>query len=416
MILLMTLISTFCSSAELLQDVMDKTKAVAQKPEIYIKSPSSISSGATDSSLRNAIMANDYTNAISNWLLNNGVSSNDVALAKSGHLTSTEETNTFWETRFQTISQEAETADTFLRSIPSSTILPIIFQILEEGAFGTNEFVKKYTNWYEGDEEPIVGFYFGKPIKEKNISVYRFLYKYIENAFKLDTDTDWHIMANCYRGDWDFESREPCSDYVYYWWYDGRKYATNIWNDFYRCWQYEQARENPRPSVLRELAYEISGLGISALPIVSSSIQNGDNSLAPVLKALAERLHEGGITNQPYLAWYQQNSVKYVLPTCEGLEAAKIRITDTNFVNEIEGIKRPNIPGYMSARLDNSWPGFMKVYADQINCFYTNHPSVPDYWYYKLPDDVLEVDDNVVLSIDRNVTNYNPRFLTPSAE
>ncbi len=72
--------------------------------------------------------------------------------------------------------------------------------------------------------------------------------------------------------------------------------------------------------------------------------------------------------------------------------------------------------GKMKVRTSRARPGFMKTYADQMKCFYTNHPPVPKYWYYKLPDAVLEVDDKIVLSIDRNITNYNPKFLTPSAE
>lgn len=417
--ILLTLITVSVMATELRQEVMNKIRIAAQRPTVYPARNASSTRNmlAPDDGLMAALMDNDYTNAISRWLLSKGRSSNDVELAKQGLLTPTEETNAYWEARINTLTQEAEAADAYLKAIPPSTLIPLLFQILEEGSFGTNETVKAYCNWYEGDDEPVVFNYKGRSTKEKTVRLYVATSRYIFNDLKLETYDDWKIMAIWSKNAGKCESKEPApGDFPFYWWYDGRKYATNIWNDFYTCWQYEQTRDNPRPTVLKELADEIACMGITLLPIVKDAIQGGDNTLSTLLESMAEKLEIGGITNMNYLAWYQQNGSKYELPACEGLEAAKLRIADTNYVNEFEGIFNFDIPGHTTVRTSRAWPGYMKIYADQLKCFYTNHPSVPDYWYYKLPDDVLEVDDNIVLSIDRNVTNYNPRFLTPSAE
>lgn len=413
-LILLTLITFGVMATELRQEVMSKIRIAAQKPTIYTESYRSsfmlnrVYDSFDETNMANIVIAEGITNAIYKLMLANGFSSNDIALAIAGQPTSSERTNAYWEARINTLTQEAEAADAYLKAIPPSTLIPLIFQILEEGSFGTNETVKAYCNWYEGDSEPVAFNYNGESIKEEIVRLYGAASGYIFDDFKLKTSGDWKIMS--------IWGTPGICDFPYYWWYDGRKYATNIWNDFYACWQYEQTRANPRPTVLKQLADEIACMGITLLPIVKDAIQGGDNTLGPVLESLAEKLEIGGITNMNYMAWYQQNGSKYELPACEGLEAAKLRIADTNYVNEFEGIYYPNIPGYMTVRTSRARPGFMKIYADQLKCFYTNHPFVPDYWYYKLPDDVLEVDDKIVLSIDRNITNFNPRFLTPSAE
>ena len=412
-IFLLTLIALNCSAIELKQDIINKIKAVAQKPDIITYSPKS--NQFFDLSFMNDVETKGLTNAVRDWLISHG-RSNDIAYVMSGLPTPEEVSNDSLQSRINNMIQSAEIANLSLRYMEPSVLLPILFQILEEGSFGTNEYVKHYVNWYEDDSEVKVGNYEGRDIKEESVNLYICVNDYIGNILMLDTSTNWKIMSIWSRFYGHCYSRAPSTDFPLYWWYDGRKYATNIWNDFYLSWQYEQARTTPRPTVLKQLAEEISGLGISALPIVKDAIQGGDTTLDPVLKALAERLEIGGITNMNYLSWYSQNGDKYTLPTCYGLAAAKTRISDTNFLNEIEGIFTTNVLGHTALRMYDEYPGFMQMYLNQMLSFYTNHPSVLNYWYYKLPDDVLEVDENFVFDLDRNCTNYNPRFLTPSAE
>ena len=411
--ILWLLIAFNCLASELKHDIMNKIKTVAQKPDITESFFGS--NHFLDFNFINDVTANGITNALKDWLILHG-RSNDISYVITGLPTPEEEGSSSLKSRINVMKQNAEIADLYLRSIKPSIILPILFQILEEGSFGTNEYVRHYVNWYEDDSELKAGSYEGQDVKEELVNVYIVVNIYIDDILKLDTSTNWKIMSIWSRFYGHCYSRQPSTDFPLYWWYDGRRYATNIWNDFYRCWQYEQARPTPRATVLKQLAEEISGLGISALPIIKDAIQRGDTTLSPVLKALAERLEIGGITNINYLSWYSQNGNKYTLPECQGLAAAKARIVDTNFVNEIDGYFNTNIVGHTALRMYDEYPGFMQMYLNQILSFYTNHPVVPNYWYYKLPDDVLEVDEDYVFNLDRNCTNYNPKYLIPNTQ
>ena len=322
-----------------------------------------------------------------------------------------------FDEKIRDLEQNAREADDYLKSIPPATLVPLLFKILEEGSFGTNEYEKYYCNWYEDDPEPAVFNLHGRiPIKLDSWELYSAAGSYVSKCLKLDLNDDWYIMSIWTGNGGAVPYKNPGDDFLFYWWYEGRKYATNIWQDFYTCWRLERARETPRPTVLKELADEIACMGITLLPIVKDAIQAGDDTLDPVLKSLAVKLEIGGITNMNYLAWYQQNGSKYELPPCEGLEAAKLRIADTNYVNELEGIFNFNVPGHATARTSDAYHGYMKLYKDQMDYFYTHHPKIPDYWYYKLPDDVQEVDPSIVLDLDRNRTRINPRYPSSGIE
>lgn len=306
----------------------------------------------------------------------------------------------------------AKAADNVLRAMDPATLIPLLFQILEEGSLGTNEYVEVYSNWYDGSQTQYIGTYGNIKITKERSEIYPLACGYINRAQRAYTKSkDWYLTEL-----WAKYYHPSIASFPYFWWYEGRKYATNIWEDFERCWQYEQARTVPRASVLRLLAKEIAELGISALPIVKSKIENGDTTLDPVLKALAEKLEDGGITNSSFITWYNNEGSKYILPPCEGLEAAKVRIADTNYVNELNGVFSLGSPVHKTVRLDDANPDFMKDYLDQMLAYFTNRPPVPKHWYYKLPDDVLEVDEGYVYELDRCCTNYNPRYLTPATE
>lgn len=319
-------------------------------------------------------------------------------------------TNMYQE--IETKSSEGKRADQNIKTLLPNIIIPLFFEILEEGCLGSNEFVDVYCNWYEDSETPCLGTYCGIKIRKGKFEIYPLACGYINKAQKTYTKSkDWYLTEL-----WSSKYHPSTSNFPYFWWYEGRKYATNIWEDFERCWQYEQARTIPRSSVLRLLAKEIAELGISALPIIKSKIENGDTTMEPVLKAMAEKLEDGGITNSNFITWYNTEGGKYILPPCEGLEAAKVRIADTNYVNELNGIISLSSLGHKTVRLDDANPCFMKDYLDQMLAYFTNRPPVPKHWYYKLPDDVLEVDEGYVYELDRCCTNYNPRYLTPATE
>ncbi|MBO7435966.1 hypothetical protein J6U76_08265 [bacterium] len=303
-------------------------------------------------------------------------------------------------------------ADFNIKSVPPSFLLPLLFQILETGAFGTNEFYEYYDNWIDERDGEAIGICSKGKVFKKQAKIYAVTKRYIRESLKLLTKSeDWYITEIWAKHHWPPPS--PSNFYIY-WWYEGRKYATNIWNDFYTCWQYEQARQNPREGVLDCLAKEISELGISAIPLVKGAIDSGDNTLNPVLKALAIKLEDGGLTNQTFASWYSSNGSKYTLPACEGLEAAKLRITDTNYVNELNGIFSIGSLGHKTIRTDKSYKEYMQAYSREMLSYYTNRPAVPDYWYYKLPDEISNFTSRMAFELDRNCTNFNPRYLTPA--
>lgn len=312
----------------------------------------------------------------------------------------------------------AEAAETNLNNLSSSALLPILFQILEEGSFGTNEFYERYSDWDETSNGEVIGIYRQDKITKKPVKIYSLVGSCICDKLNVFTKSkDWFLTEIWvkYIPSGVINKCPPATcHFPYFWWYEGRKYATNIWSDFYRCWQYEQARATPREGVLDQLAKEIAELGICAIPIVKDAIDDGDNTLAPVLKALAVKLGEGGLTNQSFSSWYSENASKYILPPCEGLEAAKLRIADTNYVNELNGIINLGQTGHKTVRTYDGYANFMNAFRAEMAAYYTNRPAVPDYWYYKLADDVLEFDASVAYDLDRNCTNFNPRYLTPS--
>ncbi len=391
------------------ENVMELLRCTAKKPSDLIFQEDNLSSNCfvncwTEMSptLLHIVATSEFLNAM------RIISSNSVQIINI---------NTNIVTEIETELECEKIADANLKSIPPSNLLPILFQILEEGSFGTNEFYKYYDKWHECDEGEKITTYLPCVFSEvkiikKQSEIYSIARRYIREKLKLLTKSkDWYITEIWAKHHWPPPSP---SNFPIFWWYEGRKYATNIWNDFYICWQYEQARQSPREGVLDCLAKEIAELGISAIPLVKGAIDSGDNTLSPVLKALAVKLEDGGLTNQTFANWYSSNSENYILPACEGLETAKLRIADTNYVNELNGIFNVGSLGHETIRTDNSYKNYMQDYSREMLSYYTNRPAVPDYWYYKLSDDVLEFNSGIAFELDRNCTNFNPRYLTPS--
>ena len=77
----------------------------------------------------------------------------------------------------------------------------------------------------------------------------------------------------------------PVTQYHYFWWYEGRKYMPNIWENWYSCWQDEKGREKPRELVLNQLSNEIAGFGYHIFPYLADAITT-DSTLTNVLFSL----------------------------------------------------------------------------------------------------------------------------------
>ena len=81
-------------------------------------------------------------------------------------------------------------------------------------------------------------------------------------------------------------------EFLFFWYYAGLKHLPTLWNDWYGLWKSENQREAPRPYVLERLSSEISGqFGYHLFPYVAEAIDNGDETLQPLLDKLP---HDGG--------------------------------------------------------------------------------------------------------------------------
>ncbi len=154
-------------------------------------------------------------------------------------------------------------------------------------------------------------------------------------------------------------------------WYEGRKYLPQIWNDWYECWKNENNKEKPRKRILKALADDIQTLSYHVAPYVSQAINNGDNTLTIYFDETV-CLEDGSKTT--YVEWWDKEKQNYILPKCEGLDTTYERIKGKDSAYSPEMLKN------------------MQIWSDLAKSYYTNPPAKPDYWYYRL-DDNYDYDD-----------------------
>ena len=166
----------------------------------------------------------------------------------------------------------------------------------------------------------------------------------------------------------------PATQYHYFWWYEGRKYLPNIWENWYACWQMENGRDNPRELVLNQLANEIAGFGYHIFPYLTNAIET-DSTLTNVLLSLKGPQHDGWVF-EDFSKWYRENKVRFTLPECETLKKTLERTT-----LEKMPISKSN--------KDN-----MLRWQKNEEQFYTTNSFNNYYWYYKVnaKEDISEED------------------------
>ena len=166
----------------------------------------------------------------------------------------------------------------------------------------------------------------------------------------------------------------PVTQYHYFWWYEGRKYMPNIWENWYACWQMENGRDNPRELVLNQLANEIAGFGYHIFPYLTNAIET-DSTLTNVLLSLKGPQH-GGWVFEDFSKWYRENKARFTLPECETLKKTLERTT-----LEKMPISKSN--------KDN-----MLRWQKNEEQFYTTNSFNNYYWYYKInsKEDISEED------------------------
>ena len=156
---------------------------------------------------------------------------------------------------------------------------------------------------------------------------------------------------------------------MYYWWYEGRKYLPEIWNDWYSCWQKEQSREKPRKVVFELLAEDLNQLSYHIAPFGYKAIKDGDGSLTNYFKGVKP---VGGIFSrktEPYTTWWEREQKNCALPACEGLDAASKRL------------------GNMEELFNEDMLKMIQTLSDAAKEYYSKPRGKTDYWYYNLVDD-----------------------------
>ena len=111
----------------------------------------------------------------------------------------------------------------------------------------------------------------------------------------------------------------PATIFCRFWWYEGRKYMPAIWEQWYRCWKSEMAKDSTRKNVKNELENEILSLGFYSFPFLCSALQSGDYSLTNVTTRL-KSIENGNYKFNDFSTWWETNKLSYTLPECKTTE------------------------------------------------------------------------------------------------
>lgn len=186
--------------------------------------------------------------------------------------------------------------------------------------------------------------------------------------------TKGHIAFLWMKGDLD----DPIisdSYYKYFWWYEGRHYLPEIWNNWLNCWRLEQNLEKPRKTVEQELISEITGFGFHIFPYLYRELKLGDKSMNKVLKKLSEPAR-GSFKFEDFLTWWEKNQVKFSFPKPEGYDKVRSRL-----------LLGPLSKNKTLLRDMDRW-------QKNIKEFYTDPNNLKEnYWYYKIGDKNISAEE-----------------------
>lgn len=284
--------------------------------------------------------------------------------------------------------------DRMCKAAPSE-VVPFIYEMLEGQFFDTN--TEYCTSYYTRDyDEPV------SQSRRHYKSAWHELNSY-KNFHKNYSFANWRTIFSLWRNGICVTIRDD------FWWFEGRKYLPQMWNDWYTCWKFEMANANVRTSVVEKLAVEGGSLGMYAFPYINAAIQSGDNTLDPLIKEIRGTYDLKIPNSSGFVAWYATNSWKYTMPPCEGIANTRRRLANINpgFVQELSGIVRTNAAGNDISHLGRSFVESFPICESGMSNYYANPPVVPDYWYYKLPDGV----EYSAWEEDESTTNFNQRLV-----
>lgn len=197
-----------------------------------------------------------------------------------------------------------------------------------------------------------------------------------------------------------------------YWWLEGRRFMSEIWNDWYPCWQNEMSRKEPRGAVTKQLVKDIGCFGTFLFPYLNEAIKEGDDTLTPVLKEISYRTEVKLPPANEFCEWYSTNHFKYDYPHCEGIRKTIEKVKDPYILAELKcEDSYDDKEKYGDKWAFNKLPRKMlKQLLWQAEDYYKKREYPPDYWYYKLPDEADYEYPSEIPSFSGS-TNFNKGFL-----
>ncbi len=157
-----------------------------------------------------------------------------------------------------------------------------------------------------------------------------------------------------------------------FFWFIGRAYAKDFWEEWYACWTSEFKRHGAREPVLEGLARDYHTFEVFLMPFSYEALNAGDETLLFLERDKAPLGHK--VEKKEVLTWWEANKDAYDrnLSAEEGLEKA--------LKNAESSIR------YLET--DPKEPEILKKWAEEIADYYKKpfDQREKDYWYYIIGD------------------------------
>ena len=193
---------------------------------------------------------------------------------------------------------DALDAQAYLRTLPKPQLLPALASLLENKEKDSLFLIKKLPDNKSGKDRIITNYYWECVLETftSHINVGYWLPK--QELSDLLMQIQYHKI---------------------YFWYEGRKYMPEIWNNWYACWKDLNSCETKRGRIVFQLKGEIQEYTIFALPFVMKAYASGDKSLETILNYLrsASGLNSREISNEDFC---KNHAKDCELPPCIGVD------------------------------------------------------------------------------------------------
>lgn len=166
----------------------------------------------------------------------------------------------------------------------------------------------------------------------------------------------------------------------YFWWVYDRKHLQKIWQNWYQCWQEENAKPEPRKYVQKRLISDVLCLGFYLFPCLAENLIN-DKSLEDIVDEL--RSYSCFSIRGDFLTWWEENSERYSFPEAKGWEHA------------LEILNRGKLMVSKSA-MEN-----MPVWHELAEAYYSG--NINRYWYYFLSDKNEITEEDITEAICKSI-------------